>query len=89
MGENTKKTITLRDLKEGDRALIKSIAGNGNFKRRLLEMGFLPGTSIFIKKYAPLRDPIEFVIKDYHVSLRREEAQMVTIHPDSISSSES
>ena len=89
MGKNTNKTITLRDLKEGDRARIQSILGNGNFKRRLLEMGFMPGTDVFVKKYAPLRDPIEFVIKGYHVSLRREEAKTITIHPDSVTSNES
>lgn len=76
-------TVTLRDLKEGDHALIEAVQGKGAFKRRLLEMGFIPGTSVFIKKYAPLRDPIEFVIKGYHVSLRREEAQMVLVRPAS------
>ena len=76
--------VTLRSLKEGDRAIIKSIQGEGVFKQRLLEMGFMPGTTIFIKKYAPLRDPIEFVLKGYHVSLRREEAERVIVHSDSI-----
>lgn len=52
-------------------------------------MGFMPGTDVFVKKYAPLRDPIEFVIKGYHVSLRREEAKTITIHPDSVTSNES
>jgi len=47
-------------------------------------MGFLPGTQVFIKKYAPLRDPIEFVLKGYHVSLRREEAQKIIVRPGSI-----
>jgi len=75
---------SLRDLKEGDRAAIKAIRGEGAFKRRLLEMGFMPGTTVLIKKYAPLRDPIELVIKGYHVSLRREEAQMVLVRRDSI-----
>jgi Fe2+ transport system protein FeoA len=47
-------------------------------------MGFTPGTTVLIKKYAPLRDPIELVLKGYHVSLRREEAQMVLVRRDSI-----
>ena len=75
---------SLRDLKEGDRAAIKAIRGEGAFKRRLLEMGFMPGTTVLIKKYAPLRDPIELVIKGYHVSLRRKEAQKVLVRRDSI-----
>jgi len=76
--------ISLRDLKEGDRAAIEAIRGEGAFKRRLLEMGFMPGTTVLIKKYAPLRDPIELVIKGYHVSLRRSEAQQVLVRRDSI-----
>lgn len=76
--------LSLRDLREGDRATIRSVRGEGAFKRRLLEMGFMPGTTVLIKKYAPLRDPIELVIKGYHVSLRREEARQVLVHRDSI-----
>ena len=76
--------ISLRDLKEGDRAAIEAILGEGAFKRRLLEMGFMPGTTVLIKKYAPLRDPIELVIKGYHVSLRRSEAQQVLVRRDTI-----
>ena len=76
--------VTLRDLREGDRADIKAIRGEGAFKRRLLEMGFMPGTTVLIKKYAPLRDPIELVIKGYHVSLRRKEAQQVLVRRASI-----
>ena len=75
---------SLRDLREGDRAVIQAVSGEGAFKRRLLEMGFMPGTVVLIKKYAPLRDPIELVIKGYHVSLRREEAQRVLVRRGSI-----
>ena len=82
--KTTPSSFTLRDLREGDRADIKAIQGEGAFKRRLLEMGFMPGTTVLIKKYAPLRDPIELVIKGYHVSLRREEAQQVLVRPSSI-----
>ena len=79
-------SFTLRDLREGDRADIKCVLGEGAFKRRLLEMGFMPGTTVLIKKYAPLRDPIEMVIKGYHVSLRRNEAQQVLVRRSSIRS---
>ncbi len=78
--EKEETTITtLRDLKAGQTATIKTVKGEGAFKRRLLEMGFMPGTTVLIKKYAPLRDPIEMVLKGYHVSLRREEAQMIEV----------
>jgi ferrous iron transport protein A len=82
--KNPSSSFTLRDLREGDRADIKSIRGEGAFKRRLLEMGFMPGTTVLIKKYAPLRDPIELVLKGYHVSLRRKEAQQVLVRRSSI-----
>lgn len=82
--ETNPSPVSLRDLREGDRATIAAIRGQGAFKRRLLEMGFMPGTTVLIKKYAPLRDPIELVIKGYHVSLRREEAQHVLVRRDSI-----
>jgi Fe2+ transport system protein FeoA len=81
-------SFSLRDLREGDRAEIKAIRGEGPFKRRLLEMGFMPGTNVLIKKYAPLRDPIEMVIKGYHVSLRRKEAQQVLVRRDSVQTSD-
>ena len=83
MEEGCAAATTLRDLREGDRATIEAICGCGPFKRRLLEMGFMPGTTVLIKKYAPLRDPIEFVVKGYHVSLRREEAQRVLVRASS------
>jgi len=44
-----------------------------------MEMGFVPGAEIFVEKYAPLKDPIEYVLKGYHVSLRHEEAEKVLV----------
>ena len=71
--------IPLNELHEGDLAIIEKVAGNGVFRQRLLEMGFQPGQTLFVEKYAPLRDPVEFVIMGYHVSLRREEAQFIFV----------
>ena len=51
--------------------------GSGTFRKRLQEMGFIRGSEVFVEKYAPLRDPIELVIKGYHVSLRVEEAAQI------------
>ena len=86
--KNDSSAFSLRDMKEGDRAEIKAVRGQGAFKRRLLEMGFMPGATVLIKKYAPLRDPIEMVIKGYHVSLRRQEAQEVLVRRDSVQTSD-
>jgi Fe2+ transport system protein FeoA len=71
--------MTLSELKEGDTATVSRVGGQGDFRRRLLEMGFLRGTEIYVEKYAPLRDPIEIVLKGYHVSLRVEEAAQVEV----------
>ncbi len=72
-----KKVWTLRDYKEGDRGRILDIKGKGKFRTRLLEMGFTKGEEVYVEKYAPLRDPIEFIVKGYHVSLRRDEAENI------------
>ena len=69
--------IPLSELREGERGVIERLNGSGRFRQRLQEMGFIKGSEIFVEKYAPLRDPIELVIKGYHVSLRVEEAAQV------------
>jgi Fur family ferric uptake transcriptional regulator len=69
----------LSQLQQGQWGVIKRINGGGHFRHRLMEMGFTPGTQVYVEKYAPLKDPIEFVIKGYHVSLRRDEAARVII----------
>jgi Fe2+ transport system protein FeoA len=71
--------MTLRDIKEGDYARIIHIRGSGPFRRRLMEMGFVPGETVFVQRYAPLRDPVEFIIMGYHVSLRRADASMIEV----------
>ena len=69
--------IPLSELREGERGVIAKLNGSGKFRKRLQEMGFVKGSEIFVEKYAPLRDPIELVIKGYHVSLRVEEAALI------------
>lgn len=72
---------TLKDYKEGQKGTIISLECAGKLKKRLIEMGLVKGTSIYVEKYAPLRDPIELVVKGYHVSIRREEAQHIIMSP--------
>ncbi|OGP53199.1 MAG: iron transporter [Deltaproteobacteria bacterium RBG_13_52_11] len=69
----------LNELRTGDRAIIERVQGMGRFRHRLMEMGFVPGTEIVVEKHAPLKDPIEYVLKGYHVSLRHEEAEKVLV----------
>ena len=76
---NIPQTIPLSACREGDRVRIKKVNGAGAFKKRLNEMGVLKGAEITIQKYAPLRDPMELVVKGYHLSLRVEEAANVLV----------
>lgn len=71
--------MKLSELKEGQRANVVRVGGEGPFRHRLLEMGFLRGTEVYVEKYAPLKDPIELILKGYHVSLRVEEAARVEV----------
>jgi len=69
--------IPLSAFKQGERGLIIKVQGSGAFRKRLQEMGFIKGTEVFVEKYAPLRDPVELVVKGYHVLLRVEEAAQI------------
>ena len=71
--------MDLSELKEGQTATVARVGGDGPFRRRLLEMGFLRGTDVYVEKYAPLRDPIELILKGYHVSLRIDEAARIQV----------
>ncbi|UCD86471.1 MAG: ferrous iron transport protein A [Desulfobacterales bacterium] len=71
--------MNLSELKEGQTASVVRILGEGPFRRRLLEMGFLRGTEVYVEKYAPLKDPLELILKGYHVSLRVDEAARIQV----------
>ncbi len=79
MTKKTNRQISLSELGPGDKATIVRIKGKGPFKKRLLEMGLIRGQEIYKVKLAPLADPAEYIVKDYHISLRREEAQEIMI----------
>jgi len=71
--------VTLNDLHTGESAVIGRISGNGPFRRRLSEMGFIRGNEVTVLKSAPLRDPVEYRILDGNVSLRRSEASLIEV----------
>jgi Fe2+ transport system protein FeoA len=73
--------MLLSEMKEGQRCVIERIGGIGGFRRRVLEMGIIKGSEVYIEKYAPLRDPLELIVKGYHISLRVEEAAQITVSP--------
>jgi len=71
--------MQLSEMKEGQSATVVYVGGNGILRRRILEMGILKGAEVYIEKYAPLRDPLELIVKGYHVSLRVKEAARVEV----------
>jgi len=71
--------MTLNDLGTGDRASVVRLTARGPFRKRLLEMGFIAGAEVQVVKYAPLKDPVEYLLKGYHVSLRHEEAAQIVV----------
>jgi len=66
-------------MKEGETAKIIQVGGNGALRRRILEMGLLKNSEVYVEKYAPLKDPIELIVKGYHLSLRVNEASQITV----------
>src|SRR5512133_336477 len=71
--------MTLHDLDEGEEGIILKIKGRGQFRQRLSEMGFVVRKKVSVIKKAPLRDPVEYKIMGYHISLRNSEAQLIEV----------
>jgi len=74
-------TIPLSEIKEGQTARIIRVGGSGTLRRRIFEMGLIRDTEVYVEKYAPLKDPLELIVKGYHLSLRVEEAAQITVDP--------
>jgi len=71
--------MLLSEMKQGEKGVVIRVAGNGALRRRILEMGIVKGTEVFVEKYAPLKDPVELILKGFHISLRVEEAAQITV----------
>lgn len=71
--------MLLSELKEGQSASVVRVGGSSLLRRRILEMGIVRGSRVYVEKYAPLRDPLELIVKGYHVSLRVEEAAQILV----------
>lgn len=71
--------MDLSQVKAGQSCTIDRVGGSGHFRRRVLEMGIVKGTVVQIEKYAPLKDPLELIVKGYHISLRVEEAAQIVV----------
>lgn len=71
--------MTLDQLQAGQSAIIRRIGGQGQVRRRLMDMGLTKGTMIEMIKAAPMGDPVEYQVRAYHLSLRKTEAAVVEI----------
>lgn len=68
---------TLRDVKVGETSTVVKIHGTGALKRRIMDMGITKGTEIYVRKVAPLGDPIEVTVRGYELSIRKENADIL------------
>lgn len=71
--------MTLLDLNEGEKGIITKVKGRGAFRKRIMEMGFIKGKTVIVGKKAPLKNPIEYTVMGYNVSLRNSEADLIEV----------
>ncbi len=70
---------TLKEVKCGDTVTVKKLNGVGAIKRRIMDMGITKGTSVYVRKVAPLGDPIEIMVRNYELSIRKADAEMILV----------
>lgn len=70
---------TLKDVRVGGTARVVKLHGQGALKRRIMDMGITRGVDIYVRRVAPLGDPIELTVRGYELTLRREDAQMIEV----------
>ncbi len=68
---------TLKDMRPGETATVARLLGEGPVKRRIMDMGITRGTEIFVRKVAPLGDPMELSVRGYELSIRKVDAEMI------------
>ena len=71
--------MTLRDVKIGQTCTVKRLHGEGAVKRRIMDMGLTKGVEVFVRKVAPLGDPMELTVRGYELSIRKADAEMVEV----------
>ena len=70
---------TLKDVKIGESAVIEKLHGEGALKRRIMDMGITKGVQIYVRKVAPLGDPVEVTVRGYELSLRKADADLIEV----------
>ena len=71
---------TLKDVKVGETCTVARLHGEGPVKRRIMDMGITKGVEVFVRKVAPLGDPIEVTVRGYELSLRKSEAESILVN---------
>ncbi len=71
--------MTLGDAKVGSTVAVTKIAGDSAYKRRIMDMGITKGSELYIRKVAPLGDPVEITVRGYELSVRKDDAQCVEV----------
>lgn len=72
---------TLKQAKVGDTLKVVKLHGEGAVKRRIMDMGITRGTQLYIRKVAPLGDPVEITVRGYELSIRKADAEMIEVEP--------
>ena len=70
---------TLKNARVGETVKVQKLAGEGPVKRRIMDMGITKGVEVYVRKVAPLGDPIEVTVRGYELSLRKADAEMIVI----------
>ena len=71
--------MTLREVKKGQTVIVQKLNGEGAVKRRIMDMGITKGTEIYVRKVAPLGDPVEVTVRGYELSVRKADAEKVVV----------
>ncbi len=70
---------TLKDAKVGETVTVAAVAGSGPLKRRIMDMGVTKGTEIYVRKVAPLGDPVQVTLRGYELSIRKADAELICL----------
>ena len=70
---------TLREVSVGETVTVKKLSGDGTVKRRIMDMGITKGVEVYVRKVAPLGDPVEVTVRGYELSLRKADAEMIEV----------
>ncbi len=71
--------MTLREVKTGQTVTVEKLLGEGAVKRRIMDMGITKGTEIYVRKVAPLGDPVEVTVRGYELSIRKADAELIQL----------